>query len=311
MTPNASDPLQIALLVAMPAAWVEALAASDCGPFQVHCLMEPAAWAKQAWPDGCDALIATVADLAAAAELLGAAGRGTAVIVIDAGAEPAVALDWWRCGAQEVMRADELALPSFAPRLRGAIERQRREQSARTVYATDVETGLPHRQQLVEHMSHLLALREREPAPMALLVLRIEGLASAAARHGAEPVNVLRRKIGVRLRAGVRASDVVASIGNDRFAVLLGSLLTPLDAAVVGAKLLAALAEPFRVATDTPTVAAALGIALYPQDGTQPDALLRRATTAADAATARSRDGFANFDPQNLSNVDTLGSIHI
>ena len=35
---------------------------------------------------------------------------------------------------------------------------------ARKAYATDLETGLPHQQQLIEHMSHLLALREREPA---------------------------------------------------------------------------------------------------------------------------------------------------
>ena len=51
-----------------------------------------------------------------------------------------------------------------------------------------------------------------------------------AGRLGREAANVLRRKLGVRLRAGVRASDVVASLGDDGFAVLLGSILSPADA---------------------------------------------------------------------------------
>ena len=62
---------------------------------------------------------------------------------------------------------------------------------------------------------------------MALIVLRIGGLARTAEQLGAEAANVLRRKAAVRLRAGLRASDVVASIGNDAFAVLLAWMDAP------------------------------------------------------------------------------------
>jgi diguanylate cyclase (GGDEF)-like protein len=152
-----------------------------------------------------------------------------------------------------------------------------------------LETGLPHQQQLVEHMSHLLALREREPAPMALLVLRIEGLALAQQRLGADAAHVLRRKLGVRLRAGVRASDVVAALGDDSFGVLLAALLAPADAQRVGAKLLAALKAPLTIAGQDVAIAVALGVAQYPQDGVQPDALLRRAAGLAASAAAQGR----------------------
>jgi GGDEF domain-containing protein len=144
-------------------------------------------------------------------------------------------------------------------------------------------------------MSQLLALREREPAPMAVLALRVEGLASTQARLGREAANVLRRKIAVRLRAGVRASDVVASIGDDSFAVLLGSILSPADGERVGAKLLKSLLDPFKVAGQDMAVAVALGIGQFPQDGTQPEALLRRAVSGAAAVPAQGRSGFANF----------------
>jgi predicted signal transduction protein with EAL and GGDEF domain len=84
-------------------------------------------------------------------------------------------------------------------------------------------------------------------------------------------------------------------LGDDSFAVLLGSILTPADADRVGAKLLAALMEPMRVAGHEVVIATALGIGQYPQDGSQPEALLRRAVAFAAAAPAQGRAGFANF----------------
>ena len=166
-----------------------------------------------------------------------------------------VMVDWLRQGAADVVAAQELRSPGFGARLRVAVERRRIEREARQAYATDLATGLPHRQQLVEHMSHLIALRERQPAPMAVLVLRVEGLETITARFGHEAANVLRRKLAVRLRAGVRASDVVASLGDDSYAVLLAALLAPGDAAHVGAKLLTVLRAPFQVAGQEALVA--------------------------------------------------------
>ena len=219
----------------------------------------------------------------------------TATLVVTRTHDVATTLAWLQRGAQDVVTPQELLDASLGQRIRAAIERKRLERDARTAYATDLDTGLPHQQQLIEHMSHLLALREREPAPMAVLAVRIEGLATVEARFGRETAHVLRRRVAVRLRAGVRASDVVAALGDDSFAVLLGALLAAEDAQLVGVKLMTALMKPFAVAGSEVTVAAAIGIAQHPQDGTQPDALLRRAVGLAAAAQAQGRAGFANF----------------
>ena len=218
------------------------------------------------------------------------------VAVIIVADEPPVAdcLRWLRDGAQDVVSTDQLSQPGWPRRLRAAVERQRVRAVTRQAFATDVHTGLPHAGQLIEHMSHLLALREREPAPMALLVLRIEGLATTMARLGPEAAGTLRRKVAVRLRAGVRASDVVASVGEDSFAVLLSLIDTPADADRVGRKLLGSLGETFKVGGIDLAVATALGIASCPADGTQPDMLLRRAAGLAASAQATGRSGYAN-----------------
>ncbi|MBC8058705.1 MAG: diguanylate cyclase [Rhizobiales bacterium] len=282
--------LHIAAHPSLPAA---ALAASPFGPFEVHaCAGREDALARLT--DGaCDALV--LSDGVEAVDIAAEAGRDVAILIVATALDATEVLAWLQRGAQDVLLADELAAPSLAQRLRAAIERKRLERDARNAYATDLDTGLPHQQQLIEHMSQLLALREREPAPMAVLALRVEGLATAEARLGREASNALRRKVGVRLRAGVRASDVVASLGDDSFAVLLGSILTPADAARVGAKLLKSLMAPFRVAGEDVVVAAALGIGQYPEDGAQPETLLRRAVGLASTAQAQGRVGFANF----------------
>lgn len=297
MPPAKSDtaPLQLTTLIPLSPASIDALESSSFGPFSVRACDTSEEAMQQLDEGGCDALILADEGAVDARRIAAEAAPDTAILVVATTLDPTKVLDWLQRGVQDVLLPAELTASSLPLRLRAAIERKRLERDARTAYATDVETGLPHQQQLIEHMSQLIALREREPAPMALLALRIEGLATTETRLGREASNVLRRKVGVRLRAGVRASDVVASLGDDHFAVLLGSILTPADSAGVGAKLLKALMEPFKVAGQEVAVATALGIGLYPQDGTQPDALLRRAMGAAAGAFAQGRTGLANF----------------
>ncbi len=288
-----TDVLKIVSLAALPADCVALLEASPFGPFQFEFVPDLGAAQARADSGDCDALLIDVS--AGLGAYTGTRLREVAVLFVTTDLAAAAVLAWLQAGAHDVLHRNELTDQSFARRIRVAIEIKRREREARTAYATDLSTGLPHQQQLIEHMSHLLALREREPSPMAVLALRIEGLATTEARLGREAANVLRRRLAVRLRAGVRASDVVAAIGADTFAVLLGSLLSADDAHRVGAKLLLALLKPGQVMGEPAAVAVALGIAQYPQDGTQPDPLLQRAVGLAAAAQAQGRAGMANF----------------
>ena len=287
-------PLSVFSLVTLSDACVQGLEASAFGPFAVRVCTDPAQAQAHLAAHTCDALLLDAGMAAGAAALAEVGVMAPATLVVGQALGSDAVLAWLQRGAQDVLGHEELDAASLPQRIRAAIERKRVERDARKSYATDLATGLPHQQQLIEHMSHLLALREREPSPMAVLVLRIEGLARTQARLGLEAAHVLRRKIAVRLRAGVRASDVVAALGDASFAVLLGSILAPADAERVGAKLLKALLDPFTVAGETLAVSVALGIGQYPQDGAQPDALLRRALGLAASASAQGRAGLAS-----------------
>jgi len=254
-----------------------------------------AGWAAAIEQLGGDATFDAVlvdGDLAPASPAeIGAVADRAALVVVVVEPDAEHASGWLRSGADDVIGRDELAGPVGWRRIRFAVERRRRGELSRNEHSTDPATGLPHRQQLVEHLSQLLALREREPAPMAVLGFRIEGLRPRGEGAESTDFETLRRKIAVRLRAGVRASDVVASVGEETFAIMLGSILTAADADRVAAKLVAALVAPFTVAGVDRSVAVAFGIAHYPHDGREAERLLRRALALAAAAPAMSAAG--------------------
>jgi len=101
----------------------------------------------------------------------------------------------------------------------------------------------------------------------------------------------------VRLRSGLRASDVVASIGADAFAVLLAWIDSPLDGQQVAAKLAQSLTQPFSVAGREMGVAVSVGLALFPDQGKDADTLLRRALGQAASLATLGRAGVASaFD---------------
>jgi len=270
------------------------LSTSAFGPFVVQPCADLAETAEVLRAGRCDALLFRAADdLQALLQwpALPAVARDTAVVVLTPEPVAADVARLLQLGVQEVVPLRDAQAERIALALRQAVERQRIDAASRLSHATDLSTGLPNHGQLMEHMTHLLALREREPAPMALLVLRVEGLAAAQASLGAEGANVLRRKIAVRLRSGLRASDVVASLGADRFAVLLAWIEEAADAHRVARKLTESLQRPFGVGGQDITVAVGAGVARYPGDGREADLLLRVAGSAASQDHVHGRAG--------------------
>ncbi|HTJ05824.1 MAG TPA: GGDEF domain-containing protein [Caldimonas sp.] len=248
------------------------------------------ALARLAGGESFDVIVVDAAAAPATPARIATVADRVALVVAVADPDSAAAADWLRHGADDVVARAELASPSGCTRLRFAALRRQREARRPAVHMFETTTGLPHRQQLVEQFSQLLALREREPAPMAVLAFRIEGLRPGGTAEAVD-VDALRRKIAVRLRAGVRASDVVAAIDDDAFAVLLGSIVARGDGERVALKLVAALIAPYTVGAIERSVAVALGIAHYPSDGNDAERLLRRALSLAAAAPASLPDG--------------------
>lgn len=230
----------------------------------------------------CDALWLDLAAVGGVERLAQWASLPTALVdatVVVVAPEPTWALcqRLLQLGVRDVVSAREAAGDGAGRLLRLAIERHRADSATRRAFGIDLATGLPNTTQLLEHMSHLLALREREPAAMALILIQVEGTQSLALSLGVEAGNVLRRKLAVRLRASLRASDVVASLGEGVYAVLLAWMDAEDDGRHVLAKLLTAISQPQQVAGQTVPLRARGALALYPTQGRDAQTLLRSA----------------------------------
>lgn len=258
------------------------LCTSAYGPFVVHPCASLTEVADALHAKPCDALLLEARTAAEYDKLLAWPGLAhavmdSAVVIVTPEPTPAQCIKLLQMGVQDVLSRNGFTDDSLGRVLRVAIERKRIDASAKRAFSTDLTTGLPTHAQLLEHMTHLLALREREPATMALIVLRLEGFRGAEMALGAEAANVLRRKAAVRLRAALRASDVVASLGGDMYGVLLAWIDAESDAEGVARKLLSSLKQPFNVAGQSLPVMGTVGIGQYPTHGKDAASLMRRA----------------------------------
>ena len=150
---------------------------------------------------------------------------------------------------------------------------------------TDLVTDLPNRRHFGERLAQAVAKAQREDSVLALLYADLDGFKAINDAYGHAAGDELLRQVGARFVACVRASDTVARVGGDEFAVLLDTAASREGANEVAEKLIHALHAPLDVGGAQAPIACSIGIALYPAHGADAPALLQ----AADAAMYRAK----------------------
>jgi diguanylate cyclase (GGDEF)-like protein/PAS domain S-box-containing protein len=154
----------------------------------------------------------------------------------------------------------------------------------------DALTGLPNRLLLMDRMAQTLASAARLGNRAAVVCLDLDRFKQINDTYGHAIGDHSLKTLAERLSARLRASDTVARSGGEEFTVLLGGLATPTDAERVVAELLTGLRQPFTVDGYTIELSASIGIAMYPDDGTDAQQLWR----SADAAMYRAKHSGGN-----------------
>ena len=141
-------------------------------------------------------------------------------------------------------------------------------------------TGLPNRVLFRDRVEQALHNAKRNPGEVAVMFLDLDRFKEVNDTLGHESGDVLLREVGQRLAHSLRAGDSVARLGGDEFAVLASNLDDADDALVVARKLRQAVEWPFTLRGLTLEVEASIGIAIFPEHGTEVDILLRHADVA-------------------------------
>jgi diguanylate cyclase (GGDEF)-like protein/PAS domain S-box-containing protein len=141
-------------------------------------------------------------------------------------------------------------------------------------------TGLPNRGLLQDRLAHSIARAERANRKVAVLFVDLDNFKNINDTLGHDVGDELLRQVARRLSECVRLEDTIARQGGDEFIVLLDSMQDGRGASVVAQKVLNALRQPFSLGGTEQHVSGSVGIALYPDDGRDPQTLMKSADTA-------------------------------
>ncbi|HLZ28266.1 MAG TPA: EAL domain-containing protein [Chloroflexota bacterium] len=185
----------------------------------------------------------------------------------------------------------------FVVSVRDITERKQAEAALEHQAVHDALTGLPNRLLLHDRLSQAIVSARRDETPLALLVLDLDSFKEVNDTLGHHYGDLLLREVGVRLQRVLREVDTAARLGGDEFALLLPRA-NAADAELAARRVLEALQDPFVIDGHPVAVGGSIGIALYPEHGSDPGALLRRADVAMYVAK-RNQSEFCIYAPEH------------
>jgi diguanylate cyclase (GGDEF)-like protein/PAS domain S-box-containing protein len=185
-------------------------------------------------------------------------------------------------------------LIDVATRIAGiAIERKQAEDRIHFMANHDALTGLPNRALLNDRLSQAILYAQRYDRWVTALFVDLDNFKFINDSLGHNAGDELLKTVARRMVSCIRATDTVVRIGGDEFVIVLFD--QPKDVDVISEivrKIQSAIAEPVRLEGHDLSVTSSIGIANYPNDGVDTDALLANA----DAALYRAKDvGRDNF----------------
>jgi diguanylate cyclase (GGDEF)-like protein/PAS domain S-box-containing protein len=171
-------------------------------------------------------------------------------------------------------------------------DRKRAEEQIEFHAYHDVLTHLPNRKLFTDRLRHGLTRAKRNNRAVAVMFIDVDHFKNINDTLGHTAGDELLLEMARRLRECVRDDDTVARLGGDEFTIILSELAHPEDAIGVAQKILAAVQEPLSIGSTPIVVSASIGIALYPEDGLDPESLLRNADSAMYRAKEEGRNTY-------------------
>ncbi|HUN91724.1 MAG TPA: EAL domain-containing protein [Burkholderiaceae bacterium] len=206
----------------------------------------------------------------------------------------------------EVQRADDGAVATLHGVVRDITEARRSEDQIRLLANYDSLTGLPNRRHFRERFAEAIERARESGTGLALFYVDVDRFKQINDTLGHDIGDQLLREIAQRLKTAAegipgRPSDdasraLVARVGGDEFNVMLAGLADPEAAQGAARTLVEALQRPIVCAGNELFATASIGVACFPDDGHDVDALVRKADIAMYAAKDQGRNGWLAFD---------------
>ena len=198
--------------------------------------------------------------------------------------------------AISVVRDSQRQIRGYLGIIADITQRQAAERRIRHLAHYDNLTSLPNRTLLNQHLVEAINIARERHRGVAVLFTDLDRFKYVNDTLGHQAGDQLLLSVAQRLRACVRDGDMVARTGGDEFVVVLDDLQEGSMPEDVAERILASLARPFDLCSQQVTVTPSIGIALYPTDGNDGEALIKNADAAMYLAKERGRNNFQFFD---------------
>ncbi|HTD00096.1 MAG TPA: EAL domain-containing protein [Bradyrhizobium sp.] len=173
-----------------------------------------------------------------------------------------------------------------------ADEKNRADERIEYLASHDSLTGLPNREMFNELLRHSIDSARRHDRPFALLFIDLDRFKIINDSLGHDAGDMLLVEIANRLRGALRPGDVVARLGGDEFVVILGEASDRGDVERIAGVLLALLSEPMQIGGHECHSSASIGIAMFPDNGSDAPTLTKSADIAMYLAKEDGKNGF-------------------
>ena len=200
-----------------------------------------------------------------------------------------------------VVFCDSFLITSCVQSLRGLWVTSRREAEQDVLLHQayhDVLTGLGNRLLIQQKLAELLSDTRARESRFALLSIDLDRFKEVNDTLGHQAGDALLNQVSTRLRGLIRKGDVLARMGGDEFALLLGDCQSVAVAENVAARVMECLRTPFDLGQHKVRVGASIGICLHPQEGQGAKDLFHHADLALYKVKNGGRNGFLVFDEQ-------------
>jgi diguanylate cyclase (GGDEF)-like protein/PAS domain S-box-containing protein len=173
----------------------------------------------------------------------------------------------------------------------------------------DALTALPNRTLLFESLEKAIDTARGRGTILALLLMDLDRFKEVNDTFGHHFGDALLKQVAFRLQNQMRGQDVVARLGGDEFAIILPESADAHSTAITARRILNTLEQPFVVEAQVLEVGASIGIALYPEHGTDARTLLRRADVAMYTAKQKQSGYSFHRDDVERGSADQLSLV--
>ncbi|ARU61104.1 hypothetical protein CBW65_08525 [Tumebacillus avium] len=191
--------------------------------------------------------------------------------------------------------------------IRDISERKRTQEIINHMALHDTLTGLPNRALFTQHLHEVLEQAKVSGQQLAVFFLDLDRFKIINDTLGHARGDKLLKAVATRLSRFAGEKGVVARMSGDEFVMLISDFADAAEIEAVAEKVLEKLEQPYKIHDYELHATASIGVALFPQDGDDPQMLIKNAETALFRIKDKGSNTYSLYAPaMNMKGIERL-----